>query len=71
MSAHPGSPAGRMDLRPLSKQEIDRCVESVVAEVARPANTAEVEPNGSQPLRPRWITPGEMVRRMRRFLVPN
>ena len=59
-------------MRPLTKQEIDRRIEYVVAEVAA-FGEAEPEPSKgcNDSLEPRWITPGELVRRMRRFTVYN
>ena len=55
-------------LRPLTKQEIDRKVEAVVAEVTFIDSESD-DPKVSNALKPRWITAAELVRRMRRFIV--
>lgn len=60
---------GREKLRPLTKHEIDRKIEGLVADVA-----ALVEDDGTaegDPFRPRWISTSELVVRMRPFLVWN
>lgn len=57
-------------LRPLTKQEIDRKVEAVVAEVTWIDSEVE-DPKVSDALKPRWIAPAELVRRMRRFIIYN
>ncbi len=55
-------------LRKLSKREIDRRIEDVVAEVARvPVRGSD----DAETLEPRWISAAELVRRMRRFMVYN
>ena len=47
-------------MRPLDKQEIDRRIEDLVSELF-----VEPEPGAN----PRWIAAGDLVRRMRPFLV--
>ncbi len=70
MAVFPPRTLSREILRPLTKQEIDRKVEAVVAEVTL-INPEIDNPEGSDTLRPRWISAGELVRRMRRFIVYN
>lgn len=56
-------------IRPLSQDEIDRKIHSVITEV-----TALAGDEGPQELggcEPRWITASELVQRMRPFLVLN
>lgn len=50
--------------RQLSKREIDRRIERLVSEIA-------ASQDGEESLRPRWISAGELVRRMRPFIVDN
>jgi hypothetical protein len=62
----------RVPLRRLSKHDIDRHVEFVVAEVAVGCERAPgSSDDAGAALRPRWISAAELVRRMRRFLVYN
>lgn len=62
----------RESLHPLSKCEIDRRIESLMAEVMATGPSA-----GSDVLRragatgPRWITARDLVERMKRFIVHN
>ena len=55
-------------LRSLSKREIDHRMQDVIDEVAASGSPAHAS---ERRLEPRWITPGELVRRMRRFVVYN
>ena len=57
-------------LRPLRKQEIDRRIELLIAELATTSGDVGVLGKTDE-LRPRPITPRELVRRMRPFLVLN
>jgi len=56
----------------LTKQEIDRLISDLAAEIAEgavpPGGTDSHDPDD---LRPRWITAAELVRRMRSFIVYN
>jgi hypothetical protein len=56
----------------LTKQEIDRRIGDLAAEIAagavRPGGAGSDDPDD---LRPRWITAAELVRRMRSFIVYN
>ena len=53
-------------MEPLTKREIDLQMERVIAEVAGESlNAADDDAH------PRWIDPGELVRRMSRYLVYN
>jgi hypothetical protein len=52
-------------VRPLSKGEIDRRIETLVSDIVG------VTEDGERDLRPRWISAAELVRRMRPFLVWN
>jgi len=59
-------------IRALTKQEIDRRIQGLIEEIAllREDRADGVEePAGS--LRPRWIEPAELVRRLRGFIVHN
>ena len=60
-------------LRPLTKQEIDRRIGDLLAEVAEVAelenDPAVVAESETPP--PRWICPAELVRRLRPFVVYN
>lgn len=69
MAVFPPKVSIREMLRPLTKQEIDRKVEAVVAEVT--LIDPEIDDTEGDALRPRWITAAELVRRMRRFIVYN
>lgn len=70
MAVFPPRATSREILRPLTKQEIDRKVEAVVAEVT--VVDPEIDDaTGADALKPRWITAAELVRRMRRFIVYN
>ena len=53
-------------MEPLTKREIDLQMERVIAEVA--GETVGAADEGAHP---QWIEPGELVRRMSRFLVYN
>lgn len=58
--------------QPLSKREIDRRIECVMNEVAAADSlVAEHSSPSGESLRPRWISPRELVERMRRFIVYN
>ncbi len=70
MAVFPPRVSTREMLRPLTKEEIDRKVEAVVAEVTLIDSEID-DPASSDALRPRWITAGELVRRMQRFIVYN
>jgi hypothetical protein len=55
-------------VRPLTKHEIDHRIEQLVSEIA--AACEETGPSGDR-FRPRWLSPRELVRRMRPFLAQN
>ena len=55
-------------LRALSKEEIDHRMQQVIDEVAASGATG---PSSESSVEPRWISPAELVRRMRRFVVYN
>jgi hypothetical protein len=63
----------RSPLRPLSKREIDRQIEEVLADLG--AAIDAVASRGGEgpddPLRPRRIPPGALTGRMRRFVADN
>ena len=62
----------RQTFQPLSKREIDRRIEGVMREVAGRANPGGgAASSEARALRLRWITPRELVERMRPFLVHN
>ena len=54
-------------IRPLSKDEIDRRIDSLSTEMTASAGDAEPQEFGAGP--PRWICASELVQRMRPFLV--
>lgn len=63
--ACPSQPA----FRPLTKDEIDRRIDTLVQ---RLAVTTDEEGAGAAPSsRPRWISAAELVRRVRPFIVMN
>jgi hypothetical protein len=55
-------------IRPLTKHEIDRRIELVVSEVA---SASEEQREAGDLFGPRLISAGELVRRMRPFIVLN
>lgn len=59
-------------MKPLTKEEIDRRIGELVAEVAAGAELEEAD-RFTDPdfLSPRWIEPAELVRRLQPFLVYN
>jgi len=58
--------------RPLTKADIDYRMQQLIEEVAAPGgNRGEMSRADADALRPRWIEPAELVRRMSRFLVYN
>jgi hypothetical protein len=57
-------------LRPLTKHELDRRVEQVVAELALDW-PREAPGSDEDRLRPWRIAPADLVRRMRKFIVYN
>jgi hypothetical protein len=58
--------AGAHTLRLLTKSERDRCMQRVAEELALAPEREEGEA-----LRPRWISPAELVRRVAPFLGRN
>lgn len=56
--------------RSLSKREIDRRIEQVMASVMSCEDLDDAG-NGEGHLRPRWISAAELVRRMRPFMIYN
>ena len=58
------------ELRPLTKHELDRRLEQLVAEIVhgRPRDESSRD---DLDLKPRRIAPAELVRRMRKFIVYN
>ena len=61
--------AGSHSLRPLTKTELDRAMQRVAEELVLPPEPGEGEPVPG--LRPRWIAPAELVRRVAPFLGRN
>ena len=55
--------------RSLSKEEIDRKIEVLVAELAAPVDEQGDGTPAEADCTPRWISPAELVRRMRPFIV--
>lgn len=58
---------GMAGIRPLSVTEIDKRIDGLISEVLSPLSALD-EADGHEP---RWISAGELVRRMRPFLVLN
>ena len=56
-------------LRPLTKNELDRCMQRVAEELALPPEPGEGEPVPA--LRPRWISAAELCRREAPFVGRN
>jgi len=64
----PAQPA----IRALTKQEIDRRIQGLMEEIALlRADRIDAGPEPVDSLRPRWIEPAELVRRLRGFIVHN
>ena len=61
--------AGSHTLRPLTKDELDRCRQRVAEELALAPEPGDSEP--VPPVRPRWIEPAELIRRVAPFLGRN
>ncbi len=60
-------------LRPLSKQEIDRRIERVLADLSAALEIVATDDGGESgdPLRPRRIPSGALTSRMRKLLADN
>jgi len=54
-------------IEPLTKQEIDRRIDDLVAEIA----AGEPGSSDGDTSRPRWIAPADLVRRLQPFIVHN
>jgi hypothetical protein len=63
--ACPSRPA----FRALTKDEIDRRIDTLVQRLA--VTPGEVQTDAAPCCRPRWISAAELVRRMRPFIVMN
>lgn len=61
----------RPPLAILSKQEIDRRIEAVLAYVASESDPGRACESSQGALEPRWISPAQLARRMRPFLSRN
>jgi hypothetical protein len=55
--------------RPLSKDEIDRRIDTLAQRLA--TSPDEERANAAASCRPRWISAAELVRRVRPFIVMN
>ena len=55
--------------RPLSKDEIDRRIDTLAQQLAVTPDEERADPAPS--CRPRWISAAELVRRVRPFIVMN
>lgn len=60
-----------MRLRALTKREIDRLIERVLADVAAASPRADLDPESPEALRPRPIPAAELVRRVAPFVGRN
>lgn len=70
MGLNRSRPERSTDIRPLTKHELDRRLEQVIAEIALSGVPDEASPDDPK-LRPHRIAPAELVRRMRKFIVYN
>jgi hypothetical protein len=70
MGENPSVPAACATLRRLTKQEIDRRIGVLVAELVD-GSEADGTSDAGGSLHPRWIAAGELVRRLQPFLVYN
>jgi hypothetical protein len=61
----------RQTFQPLTQREIDERIQHVASEVAAVGSLAVDRAADTRASLPRWITPGELVERMQRFLVYN
>ena len=61
-----------VSLKPLTRDDLDQRIQRVASEVASDAvvNRA-VEAASDETLKPRWIRPADLVRRMRPYIVYN
>jgi hypothetical protein len=61
-----------VSLKPLTRDDLDRRIQHVASEVASDAvvNRA-AEAASDETLKPRWIRPADLVRRMRPYIVYN
>ena len=57
--------------RPLTKDEIDQRIETLVADLATSSGNEERQAVLERNCRPRWISAAELVHRMRSFIVLN
>jgi hypothetical protein len=65
----PKACTSRQAFRPLTKDEIDRRIDTLVQRIAEPPGGERTD--ASPDCRPRWISAAELVRRMRPFLGRN
>jgi hypothetical protein len=66
MATDANGPTGQATLRRLTKQEIDSRIGKLIAELTHVGN-----PEDSESMRPRSISPAELVDRMAKFIVFN
>ena len=61
-----------VSLKPLTRDDLDQHIQNVASEVASDAvvNRA-AEAASDETLKPRWIRPADLVRRMRPYIVYN
>ena len=65
-----GRDAGERAFRPLDKREIDRRIETLIADLAQGSENCRSE-GGAEEILPRALTARELVHRMRPFIVLN
>jgi len=58
-------------IRPLTKQEIDRRIDDVAAQLSGIEPLRRERASAEDALRPQWIAPAELVRRLKPFIVLN
>jgi len=72
MAFDPDNQIQTVSLKPLTRDDLDQHIQNVASEVASDAvvNRA-AEAASDETLKPRWIRPADLVRRMRPYIVYN
>ena len=72
MAIDPETRIRTLSLRPLTRDDIDQQIQYVASQVACDAVIdLTAEASSDETLRPRWIRPADLVRRMRPYMVYN
>jgi hypothetical protein len=72
MAIDPETRVLNASLKPLTRDDIDQQIQYVASQVACDAIVdLTAEAASDEPLKPRWIRPADLVRRMRPYMVYN